>query len=68
VPELVRPEQRKKAFSLCHSGTIGGGAVAPVLYGLVGDAIGAPHAILVVAVCLTTVPLAIALAPSSRVR
>jgi hypothetical protein len=43
--------------------------VAPVLYGLVGDAIGAPHAILVVAaVCLTTVPLAIALAPSLRGR
>ena len=69
VPELVRPEQREKAFSLFYTGTIGGGAVAPVLYGLVGDAIGAPHAILVVAaVCLTTVPLAIALAPSLRGR
>jgi MFS family permease len=69
VPELVRPDQREKAFSLFYTGTIGGGAVAPVIYGLVGDAIGPLHAVLVVAaVCLITVPLAIALAPSLRGR
>ena len=69
VPELVRPAQREKAFSLFYTGTIGGGAVAPVLYGLVGDAMGPAHAVLVVAaVCLATVPLAIALAPSLRRR
>jgi len=36
--------------------------------GLVGDAIGPPHAIMVVAVvCLATLPLAWALDPSLRV-
>jgi MFS transporter, FSR family, fosmidomycin resistance protein len=69
VPEMVAPERREKAFSLFYTGTIGGGAIAPVMYGLVGDAIGPAHAILVVAcVCLLTLPLAVALAPSLRGR
>jgi MFS transporter, FSR family, fosmidomycin resistance protein len=69
VPELVTPDRREKAFSLFYTGTIGGGAVAPVMYGLIGDAIGPPHAIIVVAgVCLLTLPLAVALAPSLRDR
>jgi FSR family fosmidomycin resistance protein-like MFS transporter len=67
VPELVAPERREQAFSLFYTGTIGGGAIAPVMYGLIGDAIGPAHAILVVAgVCLLTLPLAVALAPSLR--
>jgi len=65
VPELVTADRREKAFSLFYTGTIGGGAIAPVLYGFVGDAIGPGLAILVVAgVCLLTLPLAVALAPS----
>jgi len=69
VPELVAPDRRERAFSLFYTGTIGGGAIAPVMYGLVGDAIGPAHAILVVAaVCLLTLPLAVALAPSLRDR
>jgi MFS family permease len=65
VPELVTSERCEKAFSLFYTGTIGGGAIAPVMYGLIGDAIGPAHAIVVVAgVCLLTGPLAIALAPS----
>jgi MFS family permease len=69
VPELVAPDRRERAFSLFYTGTIGGGAIAPVLYGLVGDAIGPGHAILVVAgVCMLTLPLAAALAPSLRNR
>jgi MFS family permease len=68
VPELVAPARRERAFGLFYTGTIGGGAVAPVLYGLVGDAIGPAHAIMVVAVvCLATLPLAWALNPSLRV-
>lgn len=67
VPELVTPEQREKSFSLFYTGTIGGGAIAPVMYGLIGDAIGPAHAIIAVAgVCLLTLPLAVALAPSLR--
>jgi MFS transporter, FSR family, fosmidomycin resistance protein len=65
VPELVAPDRREHAFGLFYTGTIGGGAVAPVLYGLAGDALGAENAILVVAVvCLLTLPLAWALSPS----
>ena len=69
VPELVPSDRRDHAFSLFYTGTIGGGAVAPVMYGLIGDAIGPEHAILAVAaVCLLTLPLAVALAPSLRYR
>jgi FSR family fosmidomycin resistance protein-like MFS transporter len=65
VPELVTPARRERAFGLFYTGTIGGGAIAPVLYGFVGDVMGPAHAILVVAiVCLATVPLAWALHPS----
>jgi MFS family permease len=69
VPELVAPEKRDIAFSRFYTGTIGGGAIAPVLYGMVGDAVGPARAVLVVAaVCLLTLPLAVALAPSLRKR
>ena len=65
VPELVAPDRREHAFGLFYTGTIGGGAVAPVLYGLAGDAFGADERDLVVAVvCLLTLPLAWALSPS----
>jgi MFS transporter, FSR family, fosmidomycin resistance protein len=64
VPELVSPDRREHAFGLFYTGTIGGGAIAPVIYGLVGDAIGPDHAIVIVAaVCLATLPLAWLLAP-----
>ena len=42
-------ERRTRAFSIFYTGTIGSGAVAPALYGLVGDALGVPTALIVVA-------------------
>jgi FSR family fosmidomycin resistance protein-like MFS transporter len=64
VPELVEPEKRERAFGLFYTGTIGGGAVAPVIYGFVGDLTGPDLAIMVVAaVCIATLPLAWLLAP-----
>ena len=67
VPELVPPDRRQHAFGLFYTGTIGGGAIAPVLYGFAGDAFGPTHAILIVAmVCVLTLPLAWALRPSLR--
>ncbi|HVY16241.1 MAG TPA: MFS transporter [Rhodopila sp.] len=67
VPDLVSSARREKAFGLFYTGTIGSGAVAPVLYGFVGDAMGPINAIMVVAVvCLLTIPLAAALNPSLR--
>jgi hypothetical protein len=51
-------------FGIFYTGTIGSGAVAPALYGLVGDALGVPMALMVVAsVCLLTLPLALVLRP-----
>lgn len=65
VPEFVPADRHERAFGLFYSGTIGGGAIAPFLYGFVGDAFGPTHAIFVVAaVCLLTLPLAWALRPS----
>ena len=59
VPELVTPERRDSAFGVFYTGTIGAGALSPVLYGLVGDAMSLPAAMLLVAaVVLLTLPLA----------
>jgi MFS transporter, FSR family, fosmidomycin resistance protein len=63
VPELTPPHQTERAFALFYTGTIGSGAVAPVFYGLLGDALGptlatAATAMTALAIC----PLAIVLA------
>src|SRR3984957_15056002 len=59
VPELVAPQWRTRALSIFYTGTIGSGALAPVLFGRAGDALGVWHAlILVAAFVLVTLPLA----------
>jgi MFS family permease len=64
VPDLVAPERRARAFSIFYTGTIGSGAVAPALYGVVGDALGVPTAIMIVAaIVLLTLPLSLVLRP-----
>ena len=64
VPDLTPPHRREHAFALFYTGTIGSGAVAPIVYGVLGDAIGTVGAIIATAVtALLIVPLAIALAP-----
>jgi MFS transporter, FSR family, fosmidomycin resistance protein len=64
VPTLVAPERRAHAFSVFYTGTIGAGAIAPAIYGVVGDALGVPTAVMVVAaVLLLTLPLALVLKP-----
>jgi hypothetical protein len=51
-------------FSIFYTGTIGSGAIAPALYGLLGDWLGVPVALMIVAsVCLLTLPLALVLRP-----
>jgi len=58
VPDLVAPEWRTRALSIFYTGTIGSGAIAPVLYGRVGDALGVWTALtLVAAFVLITLPL-----------
>jgi MFS transporter, FSR family, fosmidomycin resistance protein len=59
VPDLAPPERRSHAFGVFYTGTIGAGALSPALYGLFGDAIGIPAAMMLVAgVVLLTLPLA----------
>ncbi|MCA6099734.1 MFS transporter [Bradyrhizobium australafricanum] len=63
VPELTPAHQTERAFALFYTGTIGSGAIAPVIYGLLGDALGptlatAATALTALAIC----PLAVALA------
>jgi MFS transporter, FSR family, fosmidomycin resistance protein len=67
VPELTATDQAERFFALFYTGTIGSGALAPVLYGMLGDAVGPSWASVATAVtALATLPLAIALAPRLR--
>jgi MFS transporter, FSR family, fosmidomycin resistance protein len=59
VPDLVKPQWRTRALSIFYTGTIGSSAIAPVLFGRVGDALGVWRALeLVAAFVLLTLPLA----------
>jgi MFS family permease len=67
VPALVRPDRRNRAFSIFYTGTIGAGAVAPILFGFLGDLIGVPRALgVIAAIVLVTLPLALVLRPVLR--
>jgi len=64
VPELTPPHRVERAFALFYTGTIGSGAIFPVLYGLLGDWFGVSWATAATAmVALSIFPLAFALAP-----
>jgi len=64
VPDLVAPERRTRAFSIFYTGSIGAGAVAPALFGIIGDVLSVTAALIVVAcVVLLTLPLALILKP-----
>jgi MFS transporter, FSR family, fosmidomycin resistance protein len=64
VPELSPPGRTERAFALFYTGTIGSGAVSPVLYGLLGDWLDAYWAMAATGlVALAIIPLAFALAP-----
>ena len=67
VAELVTPERRARAFSLFYTFTIGAGALAPMAYGFLGDAIGLEKAIVIVAcMVLLVLPLTLWLRPAIR--
>jgi FSR family fosmidomycin resistance protein-like MFS transporter len=69
VPDLVDPAWRQRAFGIFYTGTIGAGAVSPALYGLLGDAVGVPSALMVVAaIVLLTLPITLALRPALAAR
>ncbi len=59
VPDLVEPQWRTRALSIFYTGTIGSGAIAPVLFGRLGDLLGIWPALTLVALfVLLTLPLA----------
>jgi MFS transporter, FSR family, fosmidomycin resistance protein len=65
VPDLVTADRRTRALSIFYTGTIGSGALAPVLFGRIGDALGVwPALIVVAAAALATLPLAALLRPA----
>jgi MFS transporter, FSR family, fosmidomycin resistance protein len=67
VPELTSAEGAESAFALFYTGTIGSGAVAPIVYGVLGDKLGIDAALIATATtALAICPLAFALA--SRLR
>ena len=58
VPIYAAPEQRTHAFSVFYTITLGTAAVAPPVAGFVGDLIGIPSAVVIVAVLTAaTIPL-----------
>lgn len=67
VPEFVAPEKRTHAFAVFYTGGSVEGAVGPLLFGLLGDAIGlVPTMATVASVALVTVPMVWALRPAFR--
>jgi MFS transporter, FSR family, fosmidomycin resistance protein len=63
VPELTSADRTERAFALFYTGTIGSGALSPVLYGVLGDHLGSTMATIATAVtALAICPLALALA------
>jgi MFS transporter, FSR family, fosmidomycin resistance protein len=64
VPELVAAGTVERAFALFYSGTLGASALAPVLYGRLGDVAGPVWATAAAALtALTVVPLILRLSP-----
>ncbi|HEY1932416.1 MAG TPA: MFS transporter [Acetobacteraceae bacterium] len=64
VPELVSANRIERAFALFYTGTLGSSALAPVLYGRLGDAVGPTWAAGAAAVtALAVVPLMLLLSP-----
>jgi len=58
VPELAGAGKREHAFALFYTGTIAGGAIAPIVFGRLGDVAGVPVALISLAVVLLlTLPL-----------
>ncbi|EGM2222201.1 MFS transporter [Salmonella enterica] len=59
VPDLAGARKIEQAFAIFYTGTTGGGTLAPILFGCIGDISGIPHAImLLAATLLLTLPLA----------
>jgi predicted MFS family arabinose efflux permease len=69
VPELAPSGRTERGFAIFYTGTIGAGAIAPILFGMLGDAVGSHGAMMATAITAAAIlPLAIALAPRLSAR
>jgi MFS transporter, FSR family, fosmidomycin resistance protein len=67
VPEFAKAGASARAFGIFYTATIGASACAPLLFGLVGDVVGVPTTMLVIAAAvLATLPLAFGLSFMER--
>lgn len=67
VPEFAKAGASARAFGIFYTATIGASACAPLLFGLVGDVVGVPTTMLVIAAAvLATLPLAFGLSLMER--
>jgi MFS family permease len=67
VPELAARGTEARAFALFYTGTIGSGALSPIVYGAIGDLFGSTcGAAAAAGAALVTCPLALRLAPRLR--
>src|SRR5438094_538638 len=65
VADLVSPERRSRGYGLYYTLTIAASAVAPTLWGVIGDVAGVPTTLTLVGiVVLATIPLCLALRPA----
>jgi MFS transporter, FSR family, fosmidomycin resistance protein len=65
VADLVASQRRSRAYALYYSLTIGASALAPTVWGIVGDGAGVPATLTLVGlVVLVTVPLCLLLRPA----
>jgi len=65
VADLVTPERRSRSYGLYYTITIGASALAPTVYGGLGDVLGVPATLTVVSmVVLLTIPLCAVLRPA----
>ena len=65
VADLVSSERRSRAYGLYYTATIAASALAPTIWGFVGDVTGVPATLSMVAiVVLATIPLCLVLRPA----
>ena len=65
VADLVMAERRSRAYGLYYTLSVGASALAPTVYGLIGDAVGVSATLGIVStVVLVTVPLCLVLRPA----
>ncbi|MCC7345848.1 MAG: MFS transporter [Variibacter sp.] len=67
IPRFIVPGEHNRTFGIFYTGTLGCGALAPTVMGLVGDVIGLNGAVIIAGLlALATLPLVLMLAPRMR--